>query len=397
MIDLQEILAKMNPNQKINYDRVMQQMTKAWVKENVRPKILVHVCCAPCSTYTLEYLTKFADLTVYFANSNIHPKEEYHRRAYVTQKFVSDFNEKTGKQVQFLEADYNPNEYVRRVRGLEEEPEGGDRCRVCFDYRLDKTAQKAVELGFDYFASALTISPHKNSQTINSVGIDVQKVYTTRYLPSDFKKNNGYRRSVEMCEEYDIYRQCYCGCVYAAKAQAIDLVQIKKEAKAFMQDRDGAQEFPQIRFVFDGKEVWRINAVTERGKNLELESKVKLGEFYKALRLARKVKQKDVAKGKLSKSQLSKFESGQSMLSADRMISAIEGINLTFAEFGHVLNGYRLTDYEELMKHIMTLLTNEDKGGLEALLEQYLNQEDVIYYRLNSLVIKNAIHSLDRE
>ena len=200
-----------------------------------------------------------------------------------------------------------------------------------------------------------------------------------------------------MCKEYDIYRQCYCGCVYAAKAQAIDLVQIKKEAKAFMQDRDGAQEFPQIRFVFDGKEVWRINAVTERGKNLELESKVKLGEFYKALRLARKVKQKDVAKGKLSKSQLSKFESGQSMLSADRMISAIEGINLTFAEFGHVLNGYRLTDYEELMKHIMTLLTNEDKGGLEALLEQYLNQEDVIYYRLNSLVIKNAIHSLDRE
>ena len=255
MIDLQEILAKMNPNQKINYDRVMQQMTKAWAKENVRPKILVHVCCAPCSTYTLEYLTQFADLTVYFANSNIHPKEEYHRRAYVTQKFVSDFNEKTGNQVQFLEAAYNPNEYVRRVRGLEEEPEGGDRCRVCFDYRLDKTAQKAVELGVDYFASALTISPHKNSQTINSVGIDVQKVYTTRYLPSDFKKNNGYRRSVEMCEEYDIYRQCYCGCVYAAKAQAIDLVQIKKEAKAFMQDRDGAQEFPQIRFVFDGKEV----------------------------------------------------------------------------------------------------------------------------------------------
>ena len=298
MIDLQEILAKMNPNQKINYDRVMQQMTKAWAKENVRPKILVHVCCAPCSTYTLEYLTQFADLTVYFANSNIHPKEEYHRRAYVTQKFVSDFNEKTGNQVQFLEAAYNPNEYVRRVRGLEEEPEGGDRCRVCFDYRLDKTAQKAVELGFDYFASALTISPHKNSQTINSVGIDVQKVYTTRYLPSDFKKNNGYRRSVEMCKEYDIYRQCYCGCVYAAKAQAIDLVQIKKEAKAFMQDRDGAQEFPQIRFVFDGKEVQRINAVTERGKNLELESKVKLGEFYKALRLARKVKQKDVAKGK---------------------------------------------------------------------------------------------------
>ncbi|HHD4468032.1 TPA: epoxyqueuosine reductase QueH [Streptococcus pyogenes] len=143
----------------------------------------MHVCCAPCSTYTLEYLTQFADITVYFANSNIHPKDEYHRRAYVTQQFVSEFNAKTGNTVQFLEADYVPNEYVRQVRGLEEEPEGGDRCRVCFDYRLDKTAQKAVELGFDYFASALTISPHKNSQTINDVGIDVQKVYTTKYLP----------------------------------------------------------------------------------------------------------------------------------------------------------------------------------------------------------------------
>ncbi|KPJ21861.1 epoxyqueuosine reductase QueH [Streptococcus phocae] len=255
MIDLQEILDKMNPNQKINYDRVMQQMTKSWAKEAVRPKILMHVCCAPCSTYTLEYLTQYADITVYFANSNIHPKDEYHRRAYVTQQFISDFNEKTGQSVSFIEADYVPNEYVRKVRGLEEEPEGGDRCKVCFDYRLDKTAQKAVELGFDYFASALTISPHKNSKTINDVGIDVQKVYTTKYLPSDFKKNNGYRRSVEMCDEYDIYRQCYCGCVYAAKIQGIDLVQVKKDAQAFMQDKDLTKDFPQIRFSYAGKEL----------------------------------------------------------------------------------------------------------------------------------------------
>ena len=249
MIDVEEILSKMNPNQKINYDRVMQKMVQVWEKNEQRPTILMHVCCAPCSTYTLEYLTKYADVTIYFANSNIHPKAEYHKRAYVTKKFVSDFNERTGNTVQYLEAPYEPNEYRKLVRGLEEEPEGGDRCKVCFDYRLDKTAQVAMDLGFDYFGSALTISPHKNSQTINSIGIDVQKIYTTHYLPSDFKKNQGYKRSVEMCEEYDIYRQCYCGCVYAAQAQNIDLVQVKKDATAFLLDKDVEKDYSHIKFT----------------------------------------------------------------------------------------------------------------------------------------------------
>lgn len=255
MIDIQDILAKMNPNQKVNYDRVMQQMAKHWQASNIRPRILMHVCCAPCSTYTLEYLTQWADVTIYFANSNIHPKAEYERREYVTQKFVHDFNENTGQHVQFLAAPYEPSEFFKTVHGLEEEPEGGDRCRVCYDYRLDKTAQKAVELGFDYFGSALTISPHKNSQTINAVGIDVQKIYDTQYLPSDFKKNQGYKRSVEMCEEYDIYRQCYCGCVFGAQAQGIDLVQVKKDATSFMQNKDGERDYSHIRFMFNGKEV----------------------------------------------------------------------------------------------------------------------------------------------
>lgn len=255
MINVTEVLEKMNLNQKINYDRVMQQMVKVWQRETLRPKILMHVCCAPCSTYTLEYLTQYADVTIYFANSNIHPKAEYEKREYVTKKFVSDFNERTGNHVQFLAETYQPNEFVKIVRGLEDEPEGGDRCKVCFDYRLDKTAQKAVELGFDYFGSALTISPHKNAQTINSIGLDVQKVYATKYLPSDFKKNKGYLRSVEMCEEYDIYRQCYCGCVYGATAQGIDLVKVKKEAAAFMADKQDDSDFSHIRFVYKGKEV----------------------------------------------------------------------------------------------------------------------------------------------
>ncbi|MBJ8350274.1 epoxyqueuosine reductase QueH [Streptococcus zalophi] len=255
MIDLQEILDNLNPNQKINYDHVMQKMVADWQKKGQRPNVLMHVCCAPCGTYTLEYLTQYCDVTIYFANSNIHPKVEYERRAYVTKKFVHDFNAKTGESVQFLSAPYQPNEFKQVVRGLENEPEGGDRCKVCFDYRLDTTAQKAVELGFDYFGSALTISPHKNSQVINAVGIDVQKLYTTQYLPSDLKKNNGYRRSVEMCVEYDIYRQCYCGCVYGAKAQGIDLVQIKKDASAFMADKDTENEFPNVVFTYKGKTV----------------------------------------------------------------------------------------------------------------------------------------------
>lgn len=219
MIDVEEILAKMNKNQKINYDKVMQKMVKKWEEADTRPRILLHSCCAPCSTYTLEYLTKFADVTVYYANSNIHPRAEYQRRKYVQQKFIHDFNENTGNNVRFISAPYEPQEYFEKVRGLEKEVEGGARCRVCYDYRLDKVAQKAVELGFDYFGSALTISPHKNSQVINQVGLEVQSLYTTHYLPSDFKKNGGYQRSVEMCHEYDVYRQCYCGCVFAAKAQ----------------------------------------------------------------------------------------------------------------------------------------------------------------------------------
>lgn len=253
MIDLHEILDKMNPNQKINYDRILQKMISNWEQEGRRPTILLHSCCAPCSTYTLEYLTKYADVTVYYANSNIHPRAEYQRREYVQRKFIYDFNKKTGNNVKFIAAKYEPQEYFVAVRGLEKEPEGGNRCRACFSYRLDLVAAKAVELGFDYFGSALTISPHKDSQVVNSVGIDVQNFYDTKYLPSDFKKNNGYHRSVEMCQEYDVYRQCYCGCIFAAKVQGVDLAQTRKEALDFMKGKDGNKEFPDIIFSYHKK------------------------------------------------------------------------------------------------------------------------------------------------
>lgn len=236
MRDAEEILATWNPNQKINYDRLLQQLIKDWQQEERRPKILLHSCCAPCSTYTLEYLTKFADVDIYFANSNIHPRIEYERRAMVQKQFVEDFNRDYEAEVHFIQAPYDPQDWMERMKGLEDEPEGGKRCEACFDLRLDTVAEKAADWGYDYFGSALTISPHKNSQLINRIGFDVQKLYAVNYLPSDFKKNNGYRRSVEMCETYDIYRQCYCGCLYAARDQGVDLKEVAKQAKEYVSE-----------------------------------------------------------------------------------------------------------------------------------------------------------------
>lgn len=237
IIDATEIVEKMN-NQKINYDRVLHKMIQSWEKEKVRPRILIHSCCAPCSTYTLEFLTQHAAVTIFFSNSNIHPESEYQRRVLVQEKFIHDFNTATGNQVDLIIDDYKPNEFIQLMQQKEliAEPEGGKRCTACFNMRLDLAAKEALERGFDYFGSALTISPKKNSQLINQIGMDIQKIYNTHYLPSDFKKNSGYQRSIEMCKEYDMYRQCYCGCVFAAKQQGCDLKIINKEAKAFVKE-----------------------------------------------------------------------------------------------------------------------------------------------------------------
>lgn len=220
---------------KVNYDHILKKVVETWTD---KPKILMHSCCAPCSTVMLEELVKVADVTVYFSNSNIYPRSEYERRSHAQKIFIDQFNLDNDAQVGFIEAEYKPNEFVKMVKEnkLDKEPEGGKRCTACFDMRLDAVAQKAQELGFDYFGSALTLSPHKNSQVINQVGFDVPKLYTTQYLPSDFKKNDGYRRSIDICNQYDIYRQCYCGCIFAARDQGIDLKKINEEAKAYLKE-----------------------------------------------------------------------------------------------------------------------------------------------------------------
>ncbi|WP_314060706.1 epoxyqueuosine reductase QueH [uncultured Vagococcus sp.] len=237
MKNAQDILEKLPQNQKVNYDRVLQKVMADWQEREERPSILLHSCCAPCSTYSLEYLVAHAEVSILFANSNIHPESEYRRREKVQQDFVTEFNKRNGTNVKFISSPYEPKDFMRIVgkNKLQNEPEGGKRCHACFQMRLDIVAEQALALGYDYFGSALTVSPHKNSQLINEIGLDIQKIYDVNYLPSDFKKNNGYKRSVELCGDYDIYRQCYCGCVFAAKEQGVDLKQVEQEATFFLE------------------------------------------------------------------------------------------------------------------------------------------------------------------
>lgn len=225
------ILYSMNKNQVINYQSILEKLIKRWQSKDKRPKILLHSCCAPCSTYTLEFLCKYADVTILFANSNIHPKSEYIKRSEVQQKFINDFNIKTNNNVEYIEDEYNPKHFLELTKDMQNEPEGGNRCITCFQMRLDIVANYAKKLNFDYFASAITLSPKKNSKVINELGFEIQEIYNVKYLPSDFKKNNGYKRSIEMCNEYDVYRQCYCGCIFALRDQIKHQKEREKEQK----------------------------------------------------------------------------------------------------------------------------------------------------------------------
>ena len=234
MIDFHDILDRMNQNQRINFDKVFQRMARRWQQDGVKPRILLHSCCGPCSTAVLDRLTGVADVTVYYFNPNIHPEAEYRRRELVQKQFIEAYNEKTGHAVQFLAAPYEPDTYFKAVQGLEDEPEGGARCRVCFIQRMKATAEKMQELGYDYFTTTLTVSPHKNSQVINEVGRDIEDQYGYAYLPTDFKKNNGFLTSTKMTEAYHLYRQPYCGCIFGARDQGLDLEKIRPDAEAFL-------------------------------------------------------------------------------------------------------------------------------------------------------------------
>ena len=199
---------------KINYQKILDDKLKDISEGGVRPKLLLHACCAPCSSYVIEYLSRFFEITLYFYNPNIFPSEEYAFRAEELARLVSEMPSAEGAVIK-LES-YNSDEFYNAIRGKEEMAEGGERCKICYKLRLERTARYASENGFDCFCTTLSISPYKNSVWLNEIGEELSKKYEVEYLLSDFKKKNGYKRSCELSDEYRLYRQDYCGCEFSA-------------------------------------------------------------------------------------------------------------------------------------------------------------------------------------
>ena len=202
-------------SEKRNYQKELDMITAGLVKEGRRPKLLLHACCAPCSSYCLEYLTKYFDITVYYHNPNISPQSEFDYRVSELKRLLSEMP--LSSPVELVVADYDAAEFEDAVRGLENEPERGGRCTVCYRLRLTKSAEYATAHGFDYFTTTLSISPYKDAERLVKIGEELAEKYGVSYLPSDFKKKNGYKRSIELSEEYGLYRQDYCGCVYSKR------------------------------------------------------------------------------------------------------------------------------------------------------------------------------------
>lgn len=212
----------MNTN-KPNYQKQLLSKLDEIKKNGVKPKLLLHVCCAPCSSACLDVLKDYFDITLFFYNPNIHPKEEYFKRDEELKQFAKQINLenadkiKTGEvcEIKIIDSTYDPEEFFSVVKGLEKEKEGGARCKKCFELRLSKTAEKCKTYGFDYFTTTLTLSPYKNSALLNEIGKEMQARYGVPYLFSDFKKNEGYKKSIEYSKKYNLYRQNYCGCVFS--------------------------------------------------------------------------------------------------------------------------------------------------------------------------------------
>lgn len=197
-----------------NYQRELEATINAIEKGKV-PKLLLHSCCAPCSSYCLEYLSEFFEITVFYYNPNIEPEEEYRFRVREIKRLTEEMPFR--HPVTFLEGEYDNAFYHNVVKGLEEEKEGGARCEMCFRLRLERTAQLAKKEKFDYFTTTLSISPLKSAQKLNNIGEEVAEKYGIRYLNSDFKKKGGYQRSIELSKQYELYRQNYCGCIYSKR------------------------------------------------------------------------------------------------------------------------------------------------------------------------------------
>ena len=201
--------------QKINYQKELEKLLAQLEAEQRVPSLLIHSCCAPCSSYVLEYLSEYFKITVFYYNPNIYPESEYTKRIAEQQKLIRDMEFRY--PVSFLAGKYDKEKFYEMAAGMEDLKEGGARCMKCYELRLSEAAGQAAAGGFDYFTTTLSISPMKNAQKLNEIGLRVGKEYGVKYLVSDFKKKNGYKRSIELSKEYGLYRQDYCGCEFSMR------------------------------------------------------------------------------------------------------------------------------------------------------------------------------------
>lgn len=197
----------------LNYQKEMEKILTRITKEQKVPRLLLHSCCAPCSSYVLEYLSEFFEITIFYYNPNISPESEYRKRVEEQRRLISELPVKY--PVSFAEGNYDHPKFLELSKGLEAVPEGGERCFKCYRLRLTEAARTAKEGGYDYFTTTLSISPLKKADKLNEIGGELAEQYGVPYLFSDFKKRNGYKRSIELSREYGLYRQDYCGCGYS--------------------------------------------------------------------------------------------------------------------------------------------------------------------------------------
>ncbi|MGN0396534.1 MAG: epoxyqueuosine reductase QueH [Candidatus Fimimorpha sp.] len=201
--------------QKINYQKQLEKQLIQLENESVIPTLLLHSCCAPCSSYVLEYLSNYFSITVFYYNPNISPEEEFRKRAEEQKRLIESMPLKN--PVHCIVGEYEPERFYELAKGLETVPEGGERCFRCYELRLRESAKIAKQNHFDYFTTTLSISPLKKADHLNEIGHQLEQEYGINYLYSDFKKKDGYKRSIELSHEYQLYRQNYCGCIYSKK------------------------------------------------------------------------------------------------------------------------------------------------------------------------------------
>lgn len=204
-----------NVNYQKELDKIVAGIELELPEGGRKPKLLLHSCCAPCSSYCLLYLAKYFEITDFYYNPNISPKDENEKRSRELKRLIGEYKNEYGYDISFVEGTYEPERFYEIAKGLENVPEGGERCFKCYRLRMEEAAKLAKAEGADYFTTTLSISPLKNAAKINEIGEELEKIYGVKHLPSDFKKREGYKQSVELSAKYELYRQNYCGCVYS--------------------------------------------------------------------------------------------------------------------------------------------------------------------------------------